>query len=118
MFTSPGTSACMPAPCPHGFCADTDMKLAFSAEVIIHQNLNGKVQCPFPLVEVDVEEDGPENQPGLKQKVLGILVMAGHHCHLCSPGFLQRQLLDVLDVVHLVKEHVTVSLHLGTLSAS
>ena len=55
-------------------------------------------------MQVDVEEHGPEDQSGLEQKVLSILVMPGHHCHLCCPRLLQGQLLDVLDVVHLLRE--------------
>ena len=55
-----------------------------------------------PLVEEDVEKNGSEDQPGLQEAVLGVLVVAAHHGHLGCPGLLQRQLLDVLDVVDLV----------------
>ena len=64
--------------------------------------LDGEVEGLVPLVEEDVEKDGSEDQPSLQEAVLGVLVVAAHHRHLGCPGLLQRQLLDVLDVVDLV----------------
>ena len=64
--------------------------------------LHGEVEGLVPLVEEDVEQDGSEDQPGLQETVLGVLVVAAHHGHLGCPRLLQRQLLDVLDVVDLV----------------
>ena len=38
--------------------------------------LHGEVEGLVPLVEEDVEKDGSEDQPGLQEAVLGVLVVA------------------------------------------
>lgn len=64
--------------------------------------LDGEVEGLVPLVEEDVKQDGSEDQPGLQETVLGVLVVAAHHGHLGCPRPLQWALLNVLDVVDLV----------------
>jgi len=60
---------------------------------------------PVPVEEVEVEHDGTEYESRLQEETLCILLLSREQDHLGRPDLSTRQVLDVLQKLHLVRLH-------------